>query len=329
MRVSFLLLGLCCFAGAVRAGEVERIIAVIEARERATGSFCAEFYETGGETGDRRMGPHFFAWSPDRSMYRGPKLGAPIPVLGWITGDRVERESIYYRDRTHSLWLHRETDPVALVWNGTRSRSSAPDFRSESGLFWRELPYSAYLRVRAVTVLGNESIDGDPCVKLLVQERGPGDPWPQVLWLSKAFGYFPRRLVDHRISTSGTLEPGDSELYIRGRHCFATERYRWDELRRRGDVWYPTRIRIESIGFDPDSRRLIEVVEGSARFGDEVTARDFELPGLYLLNDKITGDYLAVTPLGPITAAAAISAVVGMGALSLLWLIVRRRRAAS
>ncbi|MFB3066315.1 MAG: hypothetical protein ACE10D_07350, partial [Planctomycetota bacterium] len=60
--------------------EIEHILAVLEAREKATGAFRAEYFETGSGTAGRRMGPRFFAWSPQRSLYRGPKVGKPYGI---------------------------------------------------------------------------------------------------------------------------------------------------------------------------------------------------------------------------------------------------------
>ncbi len=336
MRATLLVLGLCYAAGAgpdgaIHGQKVASIIAAIEAREKATGAFCAEYYETCTCCGNRRMGPRFFAWSPDKSLYRGPELGNAVPVLGWFTKDKVERDSLYFRDRTQSFWLHLETEPVPLVWNGTRGRSRGPDFRPETGFFWQRRPISAFLGIQAVMIVGNEAVDGDPCVKLLVHDHDKGDgraPWPQLLWLSKACGYFPRRLVDHRITHQDTVRPTGPALRIRDWFCYATEEYRWEDLRRKGQAWYPMRIRIETIGFEPGSRRLIEVVEGSARFGDEVTDQDFELPGLYFLKDNITGGYVAVTPLARITLEAAL-ALAAAALLLLLFRIRRRRRGAT
>ncbi len=128
MRATLLVLGLCYAAGAgpdgaIHGQKVARIIAAIEAREKATGAFCAEYYETCTCCGNRRMGPRFFAWSPDKSLYRGPELGNAVPVLGWFTKDKVERDSLYFRDGTQSFWL--TSRPSRSRWCGTARGAEA------------------------------------------------------------------------------------------------------------------------------------------------------------------------------------------------------------
>ena len=307
--------------------EIEHILAVLEAREKATGAFRAEYFETGSGTAGRRMGPRFFAWSPQRSLYRGPKVGKPYGIQSWFaSGKLVERESLYYRDEQQNFWLWRETVPVGLFWIGTRGSSSGPDHRAETGLTWSGGLYSAFLRSRAVRILAHETVGGDRCVKLVAHPQADGFLAPTLLWLSERSAYFPRKVVWFGSAAMGGVEREGSVRIGEWTH-YPSWIYHWEELRNRGPIWYPLRIRIESVyGRSP---RLVEIVESSVRFGDEVTPEDFALPGLYFLRDKLEDEYAAVTPLGRIRLTEGVAGTSILLCLLLALLVRRRRRKAT
>ncbi|MCZ6573429.1 MAG: hypothetical protein O7C98_09730 [Planctomycetota bacterium] len=302
--------------------ELEHILAVLEAREKATGAFRAEYFETGSGTAGRRMGPRFFAWSPQRSLYRGPKVGKPYGIQSWFArGKLVERESLYYKDEQQNFWLSRETVPVGLFWNGTRGSSRGPDYRDETGLTWAGGTYSAFLRRNTVRVLGRETLWGDACVKLLAQgtPNTSGFASPTLLWLSEASGYFPRKAIRfHSAAMNGVEWEG---VRLGAWTYYRTHVYHWEQLGRKGAIRYPLRIRIESVAV---GSWLIEVIDGTVRFGDEVTPEDFALPGLYFLRDNLEDEHAAVTPLGRVRLTEGMAGTSILLCL-LLALLVRRR----
>jgi hypothetical protein len=299
--------------------QLEKILAVLDARDGALKSFAASYYET---VDGERIGPRFFAWSPERSLYRGPKFHRPFAVQGWLTGSRVKCESIYYQDTRQVLWLHRELEPVTMVWQGTRTKSKWTWVAEESGLFWHDKLLSELLRERTVQLLGREPVDGHPCVKLMVARNGE---FPDLLWLAEDCDYFPCRAVEHRVGSHGpAVRPDQIRL---GEWSYSpTEETHWEELRNAGPIWYPLRVRLTSI-YDDDGR-VIEAVPGSVRFNDEVIEDDFDLPWLYFLDDSLDPGYAAVTPFLRITleGASAVAVLVLCGGV-IVWR--RRRRAAA
>ncbi|MFB3067433.1 MAG: hypothetical protein ACE10D_13085, partial [Planctomycetota bacterium] len=180
------------------------------------------------------------------------------------------------------------------------------------------------LRRNTVRVLGRETVCGDACIKLLVHEGAPnpdGFARPTLLWLSEARGYFPSKAIEffsmamHGVEREGCVRLGAWTYY-------RTHIYQWEQLGHKGAVWYPLRIRIEVL--DGRSPWLIEVIDGTVRFGDEVTPEDFALPGLYFLRDKLEDEYAAVTPLGRVRLTEGMAGTSILLCL-LLALLVRRR----
>jgi hypothetical protein len=309
--------------------QIEKILAVLDARDGALRSFAASYYET---VDGERIGPRFFAWSPERSLYRGPKFSRPFGVQSWFTGSRVKCESIYYKDTRQVLWLRRELEPVTMVWQGTRQKSSQPWIAEESGFFWDNKLLSEFLRERCVQLLGREPVDGHPCVKLMVTNKS--GKFPDLLWLAEDCDYFPCRAVEHDLGSQGpaqgvrfSQQRGKGGPVVRlGEWIYSpTEETHWEELRNAGPIWYPLRVRITSV-YDDD--RVIEAVPGSVRFNGEVTEDDFDLPWLYFLDDSLDSGYAAVTPFLRITleGASAVAVLVLCGGV-IVW--HRRRRAAA
>lgn len=305
--------GVVVLAGIAAAEpSLEEILAVLEARERATAAFAAEYFAT--EDGVR-IGPRRFAWRADRSLYRGPKRGGAVPYLRWLTGDTVERESLYYKDGRDCFWLHRERQPVTWVWHGMRRRSRGPDFRRETGFHWDHGPLGEHLRKDGARVVGREAVDGRPCVRLQTSVE-----FPEVFWLSLEDDLFPLQALQHNVGTDAPEDFQDG-LEVGDTWYFPTTIWQWEELRRSGPIVYPLRVRIRR-PYDEPEERVIEVVPRSVRFGDDVTDEDFALPALFLAGGAVH------TPVGRVAYGFAITGLVLLVAAPIVLLWWRRRRRA-
>jgi len=199
---------------------------------------------------------------------------------------KIDRIDVALPDQS-AFRLTRPVGGTDTGWRGqTRFRKAIAEDGwsrpSEFGLRWNDQDVSAVLEGWTTRVLGQEPVDGRPCVKVMVDlltpngEEPRGAPIPVVFWLSKDHGYYPLRFaMFSRVKKTVTFVGGEGpDLTVDGHRFEINVERITEELTKVGDAWLPVRGRelfsgaVITYHAEPDSIRVGEIP-----------------PSLYLLRD--------------------------------------------
>ena len=288
-----LVLLLLAASAVAREPDLDEIVATMRAREAASYPFFMRY-----RIDDKRRQGHFWVqchegwivrdhnWIVRRTETWRPRDGFSQQATDEAAHIKIDRIDVALPDRS-AFRLIRPVGGADTEWRGkTRFRKAIAEDSwrrpSQFGLRWNGQDVSAVLDGWTARVLGQEPVDGRPCVKVMVDLSTPngeeprGAPVPLVFWLSKEHGYYPLRCASFgRVKKTVSYVEGEGpDLTVDG-HRFEIRFERiTDELAKVGDAWLPVRGRALDSGVAISYKAELD----SIRVG--------EIPSsLYLLRD--------------------------------------------